>query len=496
MAFNFRGLDRDQAFLMPPSVREWLPDTHLAWFVIDVVEEFDLGGFLGRYRRDGRGGAAYGPSVLVAVLVYAYCVGDRSSRLIERRLVEDVAYRVVAANACPDHATIARFRADHEDAIAGLFAQVLSLCADAGMIRVGVVAVDGTKIAADASGAKNMSEDRLERACAEEARRILDEAKAIDAAEDEQFGDARGDELPPEFADRSQRLARLRAAKRRLESQRSADSSPAKRPAKVNVTDPDSRVMKTPNGFVQGFNAQAAVTADQVIVAAELTSSPVDVHQLAPIIAAANINLADAGVDERIGVILADAGYYSTENALLDVGSELLIAPTKTRSLPDEPLPAPEDQWAEDDRLEQQRAVHRAEIFDRTLRNEITLTAAAAQLNLSVSRACALRQAYQQHGVEALIRRKRPNGQGRRPRRLDPSTLIRYEMLERLASARGQQLYAQRSHTIEPVFGQLKAGRGARRFQRRGLAACASEWKLLTATHNLLKLWRHHPAIT
>src|SRR4051812_15878184 len=172
MGFNFRGGDRDQQFLMPPSVRDWLPESHLAWFVIDVVEELDLSAFRDRYRVDGRGGAAYDPSVLVAVLVDAYCGGGCSSRLLERRLVEDVAYRVVAANACPDHATIARFRGDHEDAIGGLFAQVLLLCAGAGMVHVGVVAVDGTKIAADASGAKNMTESQLEQACADEARRI------------------------------------------------------------------------------------------------------------------------------------------------------------------------------------------------------------------------------------------------------------------------------------------------------------------------------------
>jgi transposase len=494
MGFNFRGGDRDQQFLMPPSVRDWLPGSHLAWFVIDVVEELDLSAFTDRYRVDGRGGAAYDPSVLVAVLVYAYCVGDRSSRLIERRLVEDVAYRVVAANACPDHATVARFRGDHEDAIGELFAQVLVLCAGAGMVQVGVVAVDGTKIAADASGAKNMTEGQLEQACADEGRRIVEEAKAIDAAEDERFGDARGDELPAELAERSQRLARLRVAKRRLESQRSNGSSSGNRPPKINVTDPDSRVMKTSTGFVQGFNAQAAATAEQIIVAAELTSSPVDMHQLEPVITAVRANLAAAGIHDPIGTILADAGYYSTDNASLDTGCGLLIAPTKTRSLPHEPLPAPRDRWAEDDHLEQQRAAHRSDVFDRTLRGEITLTAAAAELHMSVSRACVLRQAYQQRGVEALIRRKRPNGKGRRPRRNDRSTLIRHEMLERLASVEGRWLYAKRATTIEPVFGQIKAARNARRFQRRGLAACASEWKLLAATHNLLKLWRRHPS--
>lgn len=202
MGFNFREADRDQQFLLPPSVRDWLPEGHLAWFVLDVVAELDLMVFRARYRCDGRGGAAYDPAVMVAVLVYAYCVGDRSSRLIERRLVEDVAYRVLAAHAQPDHATIASFRADHEDALRGLFAQVLALCAAAGMVNVGIVTVDGTKIAADASGTANMRAEALERALNEEARRIVAEAKARDAAEDETLGPARGDELPAAMAER------------------------------------------------------------------------------------------------------------------------------------------------------------------------------------------------------------------------------------------------------------------------------------------------------
>jgi transposase len=217
VGFNFRGGDRDQLFLMPPSVAEWLPEGHLGWFVLDLVDQFDLSLFRDRYRVDGRGGAAYDPAVMVAVLVYAYCVGDRSSRRIERRLVEDVAYRVVAANAQPDHATLARFRAEHEAAIEGLFAQVLALCVMAGLVKAGVVALDGTKIEAAASMQANKDEQALSRAMRREARRILEEAAAIDAAEDAQFGDARGDELPEALADRSQRLARLRAAKARLD---------------------------------------------------------------------------------------------------------------------------------------------------------------------------------------------------------------------------------------------------------------------------------------
>ena len=174
MGFNFVQCDRDQLMLMPPSVADWLPDDHLAWFVIDVVDELDLSAFLSNYRSDGRGGAAYSPAMMVALLVYAYSVGERSSRSIERRCVEDVAFRVVAANQSPDHATIARFRANHEDALAGLFGQVLVLCSRAGVLRPGLVAIDGTKIAANASREANRTAEQL-------AKDILAEAAATDA---------------------------------------------------------------------------------------------------------------------------------------------------------------------------------------------------------------------------------------------------------------------------------------------------------------------------
>jgi transposase len=216
MAINVRGFDRGQLFLMPPSVSDWLPDGHLAWFVIDVVAELDLAGFYAGYREDGRGGATYDPAVMVAVLLYAYCVGERSSRRIERRLTEDVAFRVVAANQCPDHATLARFRGRHQDAIAELFSQVLGLCAAEGLVASGVVAIDGTKIEANASAWSN----RTRRQIAEE---ILAEAERLDAAEDAALGDRRGDELPERWADRRDRRARLREALRQLDAQGAAD---------------------------------------------------------------------------------------------------------------------------------------------------------------------------------------------------------------------------------------------------------------------------------
>lgn len=268
MAPNFIAADRDQLLLMPPSVAEWLPADHLAWFVLDVVDELDLAEFVAAYRADGRGGAAYDPVMMVALLVYAYCVGERSSRRIQRRCVEDVAFRVVAANHGPDHATIARFRVTHQEALAGLFGQVLRLCERAGMIRPGLVAIDGTKMAADASRDANRTAEQL-------AREILDEAAAVDADEDAAHGEASGDELPKAMAPKGRR-ARLRELLDELEEEAAAKSYDAhlerraqqeaasgrpirgRRPKAdsathrsrryANTTDPDSRLLKTAGG--------------------------------------------------------------------------------------------------------------------------------------------------------------------------------------------------------------------------------------------------------
>lgn len=493
-------------FLMPPSLREWLPVDHLAWFVLDVVGEFDLTGFYERYRPDGRGGAAYEPATMIGLFVYSYCVGDRSSRLIERRCVEDVAYRVIAANQQPDHATIARFRAEHEDALAGLFAQVLAMCAAAGMVRVGLVAIDGTKVEACASKATNMTGEQLQKALAAEARRIIAEAKAIDAAEDELYGDERGDELPPELADRESRLARLREAKAHLEAEQAArEQRPTpktkNKPVRVNVTDPDSGLMKTVGGFCQGYNAQAAATADQVIVAAELSNRGVDVEWFAAMVAATEANIASAGVTEAVGTFVADAGYYSTDNATLDTPADVLIATAKTRDLPvaaPEPLgDVPAGGTAAGRQAFHAAEIERAErvaaIFDRTNTGELTLTDAAIEIDVSYTRASQMRTDYRRHGIDALKRKRRPNGFAAHDDGPDPR-IVRHEMQTRLATEHGRARYKLRAQTIEPIFGQVKHVRGVRRFQRRGLAACAAEWKLITATHNLLKLWRHGTA--
>ncbi len=217
MTQNFIAVDREQAFLLAPDVRDWLPDDHLAWFVLDAVAEMDLSAFYASYRRDGWGRPAYDPAMMVALLLYSYARGERSSRGIERRCGEDVAYRVITANQVPDHATIARFRRDHEDAIADLFTEVLALCAKAGMVNAGVIAVDGTKLHANASDRSNLTYEQI-------ARELLERAEETDRAEDEHFGEQRGDELPPELRVSGDRRKRLAAARRLLDDEREAES--------------------------------------------------------------------------------------------------------------------------------------------------------------------------------------------------------------------------------------------------------------------------------
>lgn len=427
---------------MPPSLREWLPGDQLAWCVLDAVAEMDLAPFFGDYRADGHGRAAHDPSMMVALLLYAYAVGERSSRGIERHCLLDVAFRVIAANQTPDHATIARFRVRHERALGELFGQVLGLCAKAGLLSVGVVALDGTKLKANASGQANRTYEQI-------AREILQEAAAIDAAEDERFGERRGDELPAELADPSSRRARLREAKRQLDAEKEAEleahrehlaaraeqeaqsgrklagRKPKAAPeqvdpqARANVTDPDSRSVRTARGFVQGYNAQAVANDKQIIIAAELTNNSSDGGQLEPMITAARRELQAVGIQTAPEVVLADAGYWHIEQISQTVaaGSQVLVPPDAERrdTPPDHP------------------GAKRHEGLTRFMRDV-----------------------------------------------LDHPT--------------GRALYKRRKTIIEPIFGDLKHNRGADRFHRRGLSACRSELRLLAATHNLLKLHRAAPA--
>ena len=440
MAFNFLPCERDQPYLLPPSLKDWLPEDHLAWFLLDAVKEMDLHSFYVGYREDGWGAPAFEPTMMVTLLFYAYCIGERSSRRIERRCQEDIAFRVITANSSPDHSTIARFRQANEQALSACFTQVLMLCATAGLVRVGVVALDGTKIEANASLYANRGLEAIDA----EVQAMLAEAAATDRREDELLGgENRGDELPEGLRSREGRLRRLKECKARLEAEdvrakyeaeltrRAAIEAetgrrPVGRPPKLkkptknsvvaNPTDPDSRVMKRQYTYLQGYNAQAVVSEDQIVLAAKITQESVDLHQLHPMLHEARANLASAGISRTVGVALADSGYYSEAN--LEVGEagdpELLIAVVNER-----------DQ-----------------------------------------------------------RRGQASGRGVFK---GPSGRV---MQGKLATERGRTLYAKRAHTIEPVFGHIKDLRRVKRFARRGLGACDAEWKLVCATHNLLKLWR------
>jgi transposase len=359
MAQNFIECDREQELLLPPSLREWLPDDHLAWYVIDAVAAIDLESFYSAYRADGWGRAAFDPQMMVALLLYAYAIGERSARKIERR-ADDVAFRVICANRVPDHATIARFRARHEQALSDTFTQVLALCARSGLLSVGLVALDGTLINGNASKSANRSYASIR----EEVEQILGEAAATDAAEDTKFGDRRGDELPAELGDPRSRRARLKRCKEELErEQQAAEQAHAdnlawrdaweaehgrklggRKPAApaaaalerrtINTSDPDTRPMKRAGGrSLQGYNVQVVANEAQLIVAAEVTQAHNDSAQLAPMVERARQELASAGVEEPIGTVLADGGYWNSPqiSTVRASGTEVIV-PTRTAS--------------------------------------------------------------------------------------------------------------------------------------------------------------------
>jgi transposase len=480
MPLNLREVDRNQLFLLPPSVADWLPDDHLAFFVLDVVAELDLATFYGEYREDGRGGAAYDPALVLAVLIYAYCVGEHSSRRIERRLVEDVAFRVVAANQRLDHATLARFRRRHTAALAELFGQVLGLCVREGLVGARVISIDGTKIEANASAWSNRTRRQL-------AEEILAEAERVDAEEDERFGTARGDELPATWARRDGRRARVREALRQLDEDGAADFEshladraarelatgrklPGRKPSPegrhgrerlANTTDPDSRMLRARNRFLQGYNAQAAVATDQVIVAAEVTNAANDSTMFSPMVQATRENLARAGAPATT-TFVADTGYWSVANVTGETDAEVLITPMpSTKGIAD-----PNDA----------RIQGRDGVLERLKAGELSLTDAAVAMGVS-------------EGWARQLANDRRAGRG------DPAVL-RKQMLDRLATPEGRTTYAQRKITTEPVFGNIKANLRYRRFSGRGLGAAQSEWRFICAIHNLLKVRNRRLAIT
>jgi transposase len=456
MAKGYLPYNIDQRLLLPPDMRGWLPEGHLALFILDVVSELDLSRVYAVYEaKDVRGRAGYHPAMMVALVLYGYSTGRPSSRRIERATYEDVAFRVIAGDQHPDHDSIAAFRKEHLGAIAELFLQVLRLCQKAGLVKLGHIAIDGTKVKANASKHKAMSYERMgatQQRLEQEVRALLERAERVDAEEDVEHGQGkRGDELPDELSRRQSRLQKIREAKAALEKEAKdkavaqaaqaavkraeLEQQAAQKGKKVtgpkpetvdpdkatpepksqrNFTDPQSRVM--PDGankgaFVQAYNAQIAVDAEaQIIVAADVTQNTNDLRELVPMAEAIQRNLGALAVTTS-----ADAGYFSAHNL-----EHPALAPTNLLVPPNR----------------------------------------------------------QKHGATPA------------PGSPHSSASLADRMRYKLASAAGRALYKMRKAIVEPVFGQIKGARQLRQFLLRGLDGAKGEWALITLTHNLLKLFR------
>lgn len=490
VAYSCKSGNRDQLFLLPPSMNDWLDEDHLAWFVIDVVRIIDTSKFHDAHP-EGPGRPAFDPEMLLGLLLYAYCTGVRSSRAIMAACRSDLAYKVTAVELVPDHRTIARFRAENEEAIKTVVVEVLKICHAAGMASLGRVAIDGTKIGSDAALDKNRDGAWIRA----EIDKIVGEAAAVDQVEDT-TGQLFDTPLPEPLRGRGGRLGRLRAALREVEAQekaardhqaelrrhamseaaagrklrgrkptdahaaliraeadleatkakagadpsakttaqieaaqaeldeaaRAAEAAPAPK-FSANVTDPDSRIMATKDGWVQGYNVQASVNANQVVIAHSATQDHNDVDQLSVMMDATRTTAHAAGISEEIGLALADAGYWSEQNAA-HPGPERLIATSKD--------------WKQ---------------------------------------------------------RKAARELGETTGPPDPDASPIEQMEHRLRTPDGAAAYATRSHTVEPVSGDIKENRGFRRFMRRGCDAADSEAGLIFAAHNLLKVFHHQPTV-
>jgi len=452
----YKPYDPDQPYLLPPILQEWLPESHLANFIHEMVGELDLGAIHKKYlkrKRDGRGQKPFDPGMMVRLLFYAYCTGKPSSRKIEKASYEEIAYRVLTANQHPDHDTIAAFRRENLQELAELFSQVLRLCQAVGLVKLGHVALDGTKVKANASKHKAMSYGRMseaEQQLEQEVAELLKKAEAADEAEDRHYGKGKSEELlPKELTRRQQRLEKIRQAKVALEQEakEQARQAAAEAEAKIarrrrqeeetgqkakgrepqvpdaeqvvpeakaqrNFTDPESRIMKdgASKSFEQAYNAQAVVDAHrQVIVAAEVTDQPNDKQQLVPMLEKAAANL--GSTPEKAS---ADTGYFSE-----------------------------------------------AAVTDERLK-DIDLYVATRR---------------QKHGEPELPE-------------TGPGATVKQQMEEKLRTAAGRAVYKMRKAIVEPVFGQIKEVRGFRRFSFRGREKVRAEWRLICLTHNVLKLYR------
>lgn len=432
MAKQFRSYNPDQDFLLPPSLKDWLPQGHLAYFVSDLVDGLDISEIEQYYERELRGYPPYHPRMMVKILTYAYCAGVFSSRRIANRLQEDVAFRVLAAENFPDFRTISDFRKIHLKALSGLFEQVLEVAKAAGAVRIGRVVVDGTKVKANASKHKAMSYKRMqekEEELKQEAEELLKKAEEVDTEEDSRYGrDRSGDELPEELSRRESRLKRIREAKKVLEERARAKAAEQGKPveeatpkekAQYNFTDPESRIMKGGDGFIQGYNAQVAVDSQsQMIVGQTVTQETNDKRQIVPM-----VETVEQQAGERPTEIVADSGYCSDAN----------------------------------------------------------LEHLASESNPAKS-------------IDAFIatdREPHDNGDPIHVRGPLPKNATRVDRMRRkLRTARGAAIYATRKGIVEPVFGQIKRCRGFRQFLLRGIEKVRGEWSLICLTHNILKLYR------
>lgn len=432
--------------LLPPSLLDWLPKGHLVHFILDVVEQLDLSKIYASYQGDGRGQPPYEPGMMTALLLYAYCTGVPSSRQIEKKTIEDVAFRVIAANRHPDHDSICDFRKRHLKALADLFVQALRLCQKAGLVKLGHVALDGTKIKANASKHKAMSYGNMKKKREElekEVSELLKNAEAVDKEENKRYGKGKkGWDLPDELKRRETRLEKIKGAMSALEeeskqeaaekqkakeAQKKSEEKAASKPppeiapsdkAQRNFTDPDSRIMKVSStkSFEQCYNGQAIVDdSSQVIVAAGLSQHSNDVEEVEPLLDILEENL--GGIPHHMA-ITTDAGYFSETNLML---------------------------------------------FEDALLNPFMATQ------------------KMKHG-EVL-----PQVRGRIPQDMTPKDRMR----RKLSTKKGQEIYSKRKSTVEPVFGQIKQARGLRQFSLRGYQNVSAEWQIWCMSHNLLKLHRH-----
>jgi len=416
--------------LLPPSLQDWLPENHLSYFVSDVVDHLDLASIEGYYEKDNRGQPPYHPRMMTKILVYAYCVGVFSSRKIQSRLMEDVAFRVLAAGNLPDFRTISDFRKIHHKALGELFKQVLQMGLEAGAIKLGRVALDGSKVKANASKHKAMSYGRMkerERSLRKEVRKLLDQAQAVDDEEDALYGkDKSGDELPEELSRRETRLKRIREAKKALEkrareeaeergkSEKEVKKTKPKKKAQYNFTDSESRIMKGSDGYVQGYNAQAAVeSTSQLIVGQAVTQDANDKKQVTPM-----VETIEQQSGQKPEQLVADSGYCSEQNLEHLEGQQI-------------------DAYVATEKVK--------------------------------------------HGKQTVACKRGPMPKG--ATRVD-------RMKRKLQTKAGAKTYATRKWIVEPVFGQIKQARGFRQFLLRGIKKVQAEWAMVCMTHNILKMYR------